>query len=703
MRLGWILGVAALLAAPLRAQSMEEMSVARDFARAVGAGDTATLTQLADFERRAAERLARGLDPHHWSELDADARQLAIEFALDDWTGSARGFNRSAKLVSVESVPDPDAGLGPVPDRHILRLVLQRISTGEYRDLLLSLTPDLRVLDVQQGEPYAAGENPDGPAGLRPPRQLAAPAAGVRWPDNIEDALRQEALRDVETLASAPAEGVEAALETLHRLGRPAVAALLERLVELDAAAAPNVLTQSRLLYALGHITGRAAAVVPAPSGADAAVAAATGAAAADPPTATHAAVQDWLVWHADHGWSFVPVPLEGSAPVTDAAPAPAEAGPATAPPAAPDTAAPPPEAGKPPLDPATAPTPPAPPTPLFTMPPRSPEARAALFPAAAELKFRYAGRRVSGRDVDAQLAPELREALNDWAETAQRLELSVVSTGRPEVLVIGRASDQLLEQAAAAMDDAAQLLAPLVPVLPPRDTHTVVAFVFDEKGYRTPAWVGLLDDIVKRELAFAEDIEPLRKQARALTRRQAPFFIQPTWDLAGEGEFKLANEFAGKFAQCFVTSRAGELPPCVLWGFDALVELRLYKGVYNLNTTGFVFTADHFDWAVRTKQMLEHRLKGKDFSLAAQAADASAAGQAIEAQMITWAVLDYLSEHPADLARLLGELAAVQDAADPEHTQWTWRVPPVQTEGALARGLEGLDPKHLANWLDKQ
>jgi hypothetical protein len=336
-------------------------------------------------------------------------------------------------------------------------------------------------------------------------------------------------------------------------------------------------------------------------------------------------------------------------------------------------------------------------------MPPRTPEARAALLPAAAELKFRYANKRVSGRDVDAQLAPELREALNDWAETAQRLELSVVSTGRPEVLVIGRASDRLLEQAAEAMDDAAALLAPLVPLLPPRDTHTVIAFVFDEKGYRTPAWVGLLDDIVHRQLAFAQDIEPLRKQALALTRRQAPFFIQPTWDLAGEGEFQLANEFAGKFAQCFVTSRVGELPPCVLWGFDALVELRLYKGVYNLNTTGFVFSADHFDWAVRTKQMLEHRMKGKDFTLASQAVDASAAGQPIEPQMITWAVLDYLAEHPDDMARLLKELAAVQDAADLMHMEWTWRVPAVQTEGALARGLEGLDAKKLAAWLDKK
>lgn len=666
----------ALLAAALRAQTLDEMSVARNFVRALAKPDPAELIALVDFERRADERLARGLDPHHWSELDEEARQLAIEFAVDDWTGSAHGYNRSCAMISVEALPDPDAGLGPVPDRRILRLLLRRIPTGEHRELLLTLAPDERVLDLEQGKPFTPGENPLGEAGLRPRRYLAAPTAGVRWPDNVEDAAREEGARFVAALLAAPAESVPAAIESLHRIGRIGAASALEKLAALDKAGSPDPEACRRLVDALVHITGRGTAPPPA------------AATPSDATPASQADIEDWLVWHSKQGWTFVPVPLEPDAPGRDAAPPP----PPVAMPDLPNRD----------IDPDMQPTPPAEPVPIFKMPGRTPEARQLLFPAAADLPLRYDGRRVTGRDVEAQLAPCLREALNDWAEVCQRLELSVVSTGRAEHLVIGRASDRLLDEVAAAMDGAAALLEPLIPVFPPRDTHAVVAFVFDEKGYRTPAWVGLLDDIVDRELAFAEDIEPLRHSAGSLTRRQAPFFIQPTWDLTGEGEFRLPNEAAGKFAQCFVTSRVGELPPAVLWGLDALVEIRLYKGVYNLNTNSFVYSADHFDWGVRTKQFLDHRQKSKGFSLAAQAANASAAGQPIEPQMITWALLDYLAEHPAQLKALLQELAAAQDAADPVHIQWTWQVPPTQTEGALARGLDGVDIKKLMAWLER-
>jgi hypothetical protein len=660
---------ALLLAAAARAQTLDEMSVARNFVRALAAPDHAELIALVDFERRSDERLAKGLAPHHWAELDEESRQLAIEFAVDDWTGSARGFNKSCVMVSVEALPDPDKGLGPVPDRRILRLVLRHVSTGEHRDLLLTLAPDERVIDLEQGPPYTPGDNPAGEAGLRPRRYLAAPTAGVRWPDNVEDAAREAGARFVEALLAAPPESVPAAIEALHRIGRTGVASTLERLAALDKAGSPDPEACRRLAATLEHITGRG-----------------TGAGAAPP---TRSEVEDWLVWHSKQGWTFVPVPLEPDAPPREAAPPP--------PPL------PMPDLPNRDIDPDMQPTPPTDTgRPIFAMPGRTSEFRQRLLPPAAALPLRFAGRKVKGRDVEADLPPSLREALNDWAEVAARLELSVLSTGRAEHLVLGSASDRLLDEVALAMDGAAALLEPHVPLVPPRETHAVVAFVFDEKGQRTPAWAGLLDEIVKRELAFEQDVAPLRRAAGALTRRQAPFFIQPTWDLTGEGEFRLPNEAAGKFAQCFVTSRAGELPPNVLWGLDAVVEVRLFKSVYNLNINRFIYSVEHFDWGPRTKKFLEDRQKSKGFSLAAQVADSRAAGQPDEAQMITWAVLDYLLEHPPQLRVLLEELAALQTAADPAHLQWTWQVPGLQTEGALARGLAELDPKKVVAWLGR-
>jgi hypothetical protein len=654
---------------PLAAQSMDEMSLARDFVRALSQPGHAELIALVDFRRRADERLARGLDPHQWSELDEEARQLAIDFAVDDWTGSARGFNRNAGLVSVEALPDPDAGLGPVPDRHILRLVLRREADGFCRDVLLFVAPDLRLIDVELGPPYPPGENPAGPAGLRPRRQLVAPTAGVRWPENFEDAAYDEGARCVDALLAAPAEGVPAAIEALHRIGRTGVASALQRLAALDKAGTLEPEAGRRLIEALVHVSGEGTAVA-AP---------------------THADVEGWLVWHSRRGWTFVPVPLEGA---PGSAPTSVDASPAATPkPEPPDAAAPPPSAK---------PDAAAPPRPRVDLGPRTLEVRQLLFPAAADLELRYAGRKVTGREVEAELAPCMREALNDWAETAQRLGLSVQSTGRPEHLVIGRASQRLLDEVAQAMDGAAALLDPIVPLLPPRETRTVVAFVFDEEGYRSPAWAGLLEAIVERKLVFAEDIEPLRREPGGLTRRQVPFFIEPTWDLTGEGEFRLPNEAAGKFAQCLVTARVGELPPAVLWAFDAFIELRLFEGVYNLNTTGFVFSADHVDWGVRTKQFLEHRQRSKGFTLAGAAADSSAAGQPVESQMITWAVIDYLAANPPRLRALLEELAAAQEAVDPVRIQWSWRVATTPTEAALTRGLAGLDVKTLLAWLDR-
>lgn len=692
----WLAGLALLSPlAPAGAQTDAELDLARRMVEAFHEPNYAALAEMVDFPLRAAERGARGHDVRPWDELEDPDRSSQVQATLRGWVTSQLNFNMRAELQSAVEVADPDAGLGPVPDRRILRLLLRHTSTGEFRELLLTVTREPLILELEQGPPFAEGTNPAGATGLLPRAELSVPAPDVAWDPGV-DAAERAAVTEAVTalLAAATPEEQAVAREQLHSTPHAATAALLERLATIARTPPPDAGESRRLVEALEHITGRQPAWLSAArAGGD------------DVPAGLDPRlVQDWLRWHARNGWTYTPAALEAppEAPVAEAsapsaepeAEAPETAASSAAPEAAPaaEAAAPPPTA-PPPLPPAEPAIPPL--TPL-------PSARDLLFPAAADLSFHYRGREVTGREVEADLAPSLREALNAWAETCTRLQLSIVASGHPEHLVVGRAPQRTLEEAAELLDRTLDLLDKSVPLVAPRPARTVVAVIFDEQGARSEAWTGVLDDLVERQILFAETADALRQSPAGLTRRQAPLFLQPAWDIAGEGEYRFENELVGKFTQCLVTARVGELPPTVLWGLDYLAEEHFFQSIYQFDTTGFVYTADHFDWPVRTKQFLEKKPSKKE-SLAAFAADEGAAGKPVKPQMVTWAALAFLhAERPEALAALLSGLSAVQTDADPRQRAAAWRGDRDRTLAVLAHGLQDLEFRQLADWLDR-
>ncbi|HEX5009447.1 MAG TPA: hypothetical protein VFY71_03525 [Planctomycetota bacterium] len=682
LALGALLLGALCAHAAAPAQEDEAAAMARKVFEALKAGDTAALGALVDFDQRSADRVARYQQQDRWADMDEAARADMQLNLLLDWTEPLQDFNRRATIISLEPVADPDAGQGPVPQRRILKIVARNPFSGQVCDILVVLNPGLRLLDVVQGDPYRAGENPAGLDGLQPRAYFTAgPPDESSWPKNLPDDeldhIDASALVD-SLLGAKPGTSIADARQQLHAHPNPSVALLVERLGQMDAQPEPDAAQQALLVAVLEQITGHKTPWLPAkPPGLDDATWRAR----------NHDMVRDWCRWYAAQGWHFVVQPPPTAAQLA-AAPVP------TAPPAG---RAPPP---KPPgsTRPAGSSTPP--------VVAARPSSRDLLLPAAAELTLRFQGRQVTGREVEPALAPALKEALNDWAETCTKLQLTVVSTGKPDFLVIGRAQDATLDSAANWMDEALALLDPVVPVIEPRQPKTVVAVFFDLPASRTPFWGSLLDELVRRRLLLETTAGELRSAPAGLLRRQAPLFLQPTWDLGedsadGGGEFQLGNEVAGKFAQCLVTTRCGELPRPVLWGLDYVVEMQLFTTVYQFDSEGFMATADHFDWPVRTKQMLAKAMKARDFSLGALAAKDASAGKPEDAQMIIWAALEWMRrQQPAALAKLLKDLAALQTATGPRYAT-SWTPAPDATAQAMAATLDAVDAKALHAWLD--
>ncbi|MBM3985115.1 MAG: hypothetical protein FJ296_05415, partial [Planctomycetes bacterium] len=293
--------LAALLLAlpPARAQSEEQLRFARSLADILAAPDYPALAELADLELRSAERIARGLDAVRWELLDELERLGRTQLVLREWAESARGFNQRATLTFVEVLDDPDHGLGPVPDRTILRLTLRNQTTGEYRELLVTASPALRLLEIEGGPPHHPGANPAGPDGLRPQAILAtAPPAAVFWPEDTDPDERADVTGLVdELLAATPGTPLALARERLHRNPEAACAALVERLLALDAQAEPDVDGQTRLVEALEQITGRDTPWWEAPP---------PDQDAAGWRARNHNTVVAWLRWQVTAGWTFV-------------------------------------------------------------------------------------------------------------------------------------------------------------------------------------------------------------------------------------------------------------------------------------------------------------------------------------------------------------------------------------------------------------
>lgn len=335
------------------------------------------------------------------------------------------------------------------------------------------------------------------------------------------------------------------------------------------------------------------------------------------------------------------------------------------------------------------------------------PPAAAAAAPADVELLF--AGKATTRKKVEERLSEPVRAALDAWTEPAQRLKLGIALGEKPEHIVIGHASARTLSDAAKWMDQAFELLDPLVPVAEGRTRKATVALLMDEKGARSETWGALLDELEAQQLLIHDAVEHMRGTVEGVTLRSAPLFLQPTFDAVGnaaggDDEFRLGNEVVHKYAQCLLTSRTGQQPATLMWGLGYLAEMQLFDSVYHFNVAGFVASSDHFDWRNDAHKLLNERRKAKSFSLAALAADEQAAGQAAPPQMLTWAGLAFLSKNQPDkLREMLAALSVAQAEADPNGSWPAYRGDAARTSEILAGTFDAIDTKALSDYLKQK
>ncbi len=330
---------------------------------------------------------------------------------------------------------------------------------------------------------------------------------------------------------------------------------------------------------------------------------------------------------------------------------------------------------------------------------PESPE----LTPAAAELKFRFDGKKVTGSKVAARLTPPMATLLNEWAELADELDLEVFVDVEGHHLILGAAKEKLLKAADALMSQTRELVEPLVPVAPGREPRPVVALVFDAKGFHSEAWEGVVDALGEKQLLLEEGVEHMRRHPTGLIMRSVPLFIQPTMDMAGDAtqgddEFRYENEVANKTAQCLVSQRAGPLPANLEWGFGLFTEQRLFGTSYMFNVTGFVSASDHFDWPNRATRLLEalDEVPLIDFAM-----DASTPGSAEPSQVLTWALIEHFSHaRPEALRELLSELAVNHKRRDSYGLSQRYEGSRRGTEAAWQTALASLDTADLLKTL---
>ena len=326
----------------------------------------------------------------------------------------------------------------------------------------------------------------------------------------------------------------------------------------------------------------------------------------------------------------------------------------------------------------------------------------------ADDVTLVFAGKTTTRSKIESRLAPPVREALDHWVPIAENLGLEIALGERPGHIVIGHAPTKMLVDAAKWMDKAFDLLDPLVPQAEGRPVKATVAVLFDQDGVSGGAWGGLLAVLVNEKLMTREAADHLHRNFEGLLLRQAPLFLQPTFDIAGDAsagddEFRLGNEVVHKAAQCLLTMRTGQQPAALLWGLAYVAEIKLFDSVYHFNRAGFVAVEDHTGWSGEARDALAERSKAKNFSLAALAADDSVAGLAEPAQMLTWAGLAYLSQKkPKELRAMWDELAKAQLEADPLGMAPIYRGDPERTLEILRGTLDGIDPQELSAFLKR-
>lgn len=317
---------------------------------------------------------------------------------------------------------------------------------------------------------------------------------------------------------------------------------------------------------------------------------------------------------------------------------------------------------------------------------------------AGADVPVVRDGKRTTRAKLESELSPPVREALDAWAEAAARLDLDIVLGQGPEHLVLGHARDETLVECARWMDESFALLDALVPLAGSRSRKATVAILVDEKFVHSDSWGQLLDELKARQMLIEQAAEYLRGDPDGVTLRSVPLFLQPTYDLTGEGEFRLPNEVAHKLAQCLLTSRTGQQPPEILWGTGYVVEQRLFESSYLYRLREFVYSSSHHDWRREARRELDSRRKAKDFSLVPFVTDDEAAGKPQPSQLLVWGALSYLCEQrPEALSGLLLELSALQAEAGAAPT---YAGDAARTRAALVKVFDAIEPDALSDWL---
>ena len=211
----------------------------------------------------------------------------------------------------------------------------------------------------------------------------------------------------------------------------------------------------------------------------------------------------------------------------------------------------------------------------------------------ALKLDVRFEGKMTTGAKVDTQLRPLVRQALNEWAAVAARLDLDVTVPKTADALILGRAPEATLIEAAQWIDKTGALFEGLKPsavgVEDARPPHAIVVALFDEQGFKSEAWPGLLDTLVARKDLLPAFAEQMKRDPGSFTARNASFFAQHTFDIAGnaengDDEYRFANEIVHKTAQYLVEARFGRQPDVVRWGIGYVAEQRLRGAIYQFN-----------------------------------------------------------------------------------------------------------------------
>ena len=329
-----------------------------------------------------------------------------------------------------------------------------------------------------------------------------------------------------------------------------------------------------------------------------------------------------------------------------------------------------------------------------------------ALSEVAAQLDMRHGKRKTTGRSAEKRLPLAVRVALNEWADDIVAHDLQVHVPKEAHAVLLGRADGKSFAEASGVLDETWELVAPLLPE--DEDGPAVLVFLFDREAMDGEAWGGVLDALVERNELVAYGADNLRRDPGPLMLRALPGFLQPSFDMAGDAaagddEFRLANEVAHKFTQCLLKSRHGEVPGSIRWGLGFVVEQRQFRSIYQMNHSGFVASADHFDWPKKARSTLLDAAKDDGFSLADLALDEGAAGTPAPPQMLTWAALDYLhAKDPDGLRSLLDELGALHAEGAGRRVAQDYLGDADATRELLAQHLDGVDSRKLASHLKR-